>query len=474
MKYVHLFNSAQEHGSQYGGAGYAEPWVAFVEGNNRVSYDKRRLTLVSGSGKRTYDGNSFSEQTVTTEGFWDRGDGATYDNFSLKTLVGSAKNEFDYALKEGTYADQYIITKQYGTIEVTDGTGPGEEPVETRLVITAAASSSGYALGDEVTFNVSATNIYDEPKQITLSTNEGLSLVQSTFTNVQPGSSVQTSAWYRITEDDILRREYIGTFGVDVGRINTYCLSTAIPEAPNSHLTIDVETTSVAEDEERGYQLGETIDYSATVLNDGNLTLTDVRLNFNLENRNWVIGSLAPNESSGWTFDYTVQESDVLMGEAFCVVSGMATSPDYYNPDAYVTPGEDPEPTEEAEPYLDVSLITTSEPESDDGYAIGEPIEYEVTVTNSGNVTISGITLTCELTDDEINVGTLSPGSDNTYQLNPYYPTAEDAEDGEVVNFVSVIGYDPNGDEVDGADEDGGNPVQAPNHNDISKRLKVV
>jgi uncharacterized repeat protein (TIGR01451 family) len=42
--------------------------------------------------------------------------------------------------------------------------------------------------------------------------------------------------------------------------------------------------------------------------------------------------------------------------------------------------------------------VTTSTPANGAGYILGEEITYKITVTNDGNLTITDITLTDELT----------------------------------------------------------------------------
>ena len=65
------------------------------------------------------------------------------------------------------------------------------------------------------------------------------------------------------------------------------------------------------------------------------------------------------------------------------------TSPDPDDPDVPVTPGVDPEPTEDKNGHLKVDKITTSTPANGEKYALGETITYKITVTNDGNLTIT-------------------------------------------------------------------------------------
>jgi len=112
-----------------------------------------------------------------------------------------------------------------------------------------------------------------------------------------------------------------------------------------------------------------------------------------------------------------------------------------------VTPGEDPEPTEEKKGHLTVTKITTSEtPEA--GYALGDEITYQITATNDGNLTITDITVTDALTGDEWTVASLAPGASSVFTAS-YTVTEADVTAGQVVNMATATGTSPDPDEPD-------------------------
>ena len=84
---------------------------------------KRPVTLTSASDKKEYDGqpltkNAQTDITVSGEGFVE-GEGAVYDITGSQTEAGKSENTFTYKLNEGTLADNYEITTEFGTLEVT-------------------------------------------------------------------------------------------------------------------------------------------------------------------------------------------------------------------------------------------------------------------------------------------------------------------------------------------------------------------
>ena len=69
----------------------------------------------------------------------------------------------------------------------------------------------------------------------------------------------------------------------------------------------------------------------------------------------WTIASLAPGASKDFETSYTVTEADILSGEVVNVATATGTSPDPDEPEVPVTPGEDPEPTDDKNGHLTVT-----------------------------------------------------------------------------------------------------------------------
>ena len=86
---------------------------------------QRPVTLTSASGSKEYDGKPLTNHKVTVgEAAWGTGwvdgQGATYSFAGSQKIVGSSENAFECIPNEGTNLDNYEITKQYGTLSVTN------------------------------------------------------------------------------------------------------------------------------------------------------------------------------------------------------------------------------------------------------------------------------------------------------------------------------------------------------------------
>ena len=168
--------------------------------------------------------------------------------------------------------------------------------------------------------------------------------------------------------------------------------------------------------------------------NDGNLTITDIKVTDELTGDEWTIASLAPGESEEFTASYTVTEDDILAGKVVNVATATGTSPDPDEPDVPVEPGEDPEPT--LKPHLSVFKAVANTPANGSSFAKGEVILYSITVVNDGGIVVKGITVKDSLTGDIWKVDSLKPGESQsffaTYTVGDYDVTV-----GQVVNTAT-------------------------------------
>ena len=243
--------------------------------DGKLEIIKRPVTLTSATDSKTYDGKALTNDKITVSGDgWVEGEGATYNVTGTQTLVGESENTFTYTLNKGTEAENYEIKTVYGKLTITD------DPVEDDLVVTKSHEEGTFGLGDTVTFTITATNIYNEARPITLSEIDGVTLEQATFESVAAGETVTTTATYTITETDILKGEFKNTVTATVGDLTKTAEDTVKPEEleeKDGHLTITKEATSEPANGE-AYVLGETIEYKITVLNDGNRAGRDDRI----------------------------------------------------------------------------------------------------------------------------------------------------------------------------------------------------
>ena len=117
-------------------------------------------------------------------------------------------------------------------------------------------------------------------------------------------------------------------------------------------------------------------------------------------------------------------------------------------------------------PEISVEKTIVSQSVNAEGYGVGEIIEYQITVENSGNVTLSNVTVEDLLDGIEFqNSEDYVVSNDNTLSFSEslapgesvvvtafYEVTGADADAGSILNTVEASAEDPNGDPVSGQD----------------------
>ena len=103
---------------------YFEKHYELIKAENGVlTVEQRPITLTSASGSNEDDGEPLTNHEVAVGGDgWADGEGATYSFTGSQQGVGSSENAFECIPNEGTNLDNYKITKQYGTLTVTNRT----------------------------------------------------------------------------------------------------------------------------------------------------------------------------------------------------------------------------------------------------------------------------------------------------------------------------------------------------------------
>jgi len=113
-----------------------------------LSIHKRNVHLKSMDSTRIYNGDilRYDSVKVTGDGFVN-GEGATYLVTGGQLLPGSAPNLFDYTLNPGTLAENYEITKSYGTLHVD------KRPDSLLYQITVVSKSNPEANGSPIIYD---------------------------------------------------------------------------------------------------------------------------------------------------------------------------------------------------------------------------------------------------------------------------------------------------------------------------------
>jgi uncharacterized repeat protein (TIGR01451 family) len=235
--------------------------------------------------------------------------------------------------------------------------------------------------------------------------------------------------------------------------IGTSTVTTVITQNPAIDLVKDAPTGTLA--------VGGTLTYTVTATNTGNVTLTDVVVtDALLSPGSATCVSIAPTETCVLTGTYVVTQADMDAGEILNTADVTGTPP----AGGSVTGTSSVTTVLPQSPLLGVVKIGTFNDENGDGLGqLGETISYTFRVENTGNLTLTDITLADPLPGLSLSGGTiatLAPGDADTATFTASYTLTEaDLVEGEVTNQATATGIDVNGDAVTDA-SDGSSPAE--------------
>ena len=362
--------------------------------------------------------------------------------------------------------------------EVPVDPGKKEDPTDPKnghLTVTKETTSNPangktYALGEEITYKVTVTNdgnltLTDITVTDELTGNVGDAAWK--VGSLEPGKSETFEAKYTVTEADILKGEV-----VNVATAKGTSPDPDEPEAPVTPGTKEDPTVrpapslfiskEAAEGTPAKVILGDTINYTITVVNNGNVTLKNVKVKDSLTGDEKTYEVLKPGDTKELNVTYKVTEKDILAGKVVNTATVTGTDPNGKTIEQKATKTVT---TETKNGKLNITKTTTSSPKENGKYALGETITYKIVAENVGNLTITDITVKDELTGDEWTIKSLAPGESKEFTAE-YKVTEKDILAGKVVNVATATGTSPDPDEPEvpvdpGEKEDPTDPINA-------------
>lgn len=327
-------------------------------------------------------------------------------------------------------------------------TPTGKRPA---LVLEKRVISSGpYAEGDEISYQFKVTNV-GNVKLNSVAVNDPLldAEVDCAPQVLNPSEAAYCGPKaYTVTANDVIEGEVYNHatatgFTPDDEPVNAEdAVTTPLDYQPDLTLTKVVTSSGP-------YQVGDTITYSFTATNSGNVTLDGVSVNDPMLGGpvSCAVSTLVPSQSTlCGPVHYTLQPEDIDNGQILNVATATGT-PVVEDPD---NPGTLPEVTT---PPAKVETSVTPVPAlsivkeviSAGPYELGDTITYLFTVTNTGNVALSGVSVDDPLVGGGIacTAGSLAPAQSTTCGPVNYAVTADDVTAGNVLNEATATGTSP-------------------------------
>lgn len=307
--------------------------------------------------------------------------------------------------------------------------------------VDEAGQVIAYTLVATNTGNVTLTDVaIDDP----LPGLSALDCDQAVPATLAPGETLECTATYEVTQDD-----------VDAGGVTNVATVTGTPpdgpplEEESPPVTViavpEPSLTIVKTSDAEPFGVGDVVAYEFLVANTGNTTIVGVFVEDPLLDApaDCPATELAPGESMTCTGARTATQDDVDAGEIVNTATAHGVPPTGQRISS--PPSTETVPSEPHAPGLAVD----KQADQDTFSHVGEVIGFRFVVTNTGNVTITGIVVDDDLLDAPAvcPATELAPGETMTCTGSRAITAAEIAA-GELVNTASVSGTTPSGETI--------------------------
>ena len=262
------------------------------------------------------------------------------------------------------------------------------------------------------------------------------------LTTLAPGASTTCTKTYVITQAD-----------VNAGVVNNSATATATPPsgltAPTATdttsstltrtpaITLDKQFSGLTDLDGNGQDTGDRLNYTFLVTNTGNVTLTAVGVtDAKVTTLTCPSTTLAPGAATTCTGSYLLTQADVDAGHLANTATATGTPPSGLTSPTATDSTDTPVTSGPA-----ISLDKTAAAPS--GNTAGSTVAYSFLVTNTGNVTLTGVGVTDPLVGAiSCPVTTLAAGAATTCTTT-YTLTQADVDAGSVINTATASGTSP-------------------------------
>ncbi|SFR64384.1 beta strand repeat-containing protein [Litoreibacter janthinus] len=444
LAHVYIRFSAYDGDTQVGGFDYNDISL-LVNGYNVGSWSNRTTERTNTAGNTSLGFENGFGNNVFNTGWFDSTNPAMLDSLldtgqtSTQVLDDDPNDNYWNFQRGPSLSRPEIATVAPGyTIDKTASV-PSYAQVNDPITYTYVISNIG---------SVAIRNLLVEDDQI----DEAATPISCNKTTILPRPSndpagpdqATCSVTYLITQDDIdngtLTNVAVGKGDPDEGVLGAVS-DTVTVTGPTANPSIDVvKTSTLAEPGQRFGNAGTTVPYLITAENDGNVTLTNVILTDDLiPSFSCTIPEIAPGDSESCTANYTVKQSDVddyianNANELSNTARGSGTAARGSNPsddDTLTIPGP-----------LSAPDFTIAKTALTGTYAAeGDTLQYNVEITNTGNVTFPNApTVTEALATATVNCPTGPVAPLQTVVCSVSYDVVQgDINDGQVDNEVTA------------------------------------
>jgi uncharacterized repeat protein (TIGR01451 family) len=333
------------------------------------------------------------------------------------------------------------------------------QPGPAISLVKSASPTTVSKAGDTVTYSFLATNTGNVTlsnigiTETAFSGTGTMSAVSCPVTSLAPGASTTCAATYQVTQAD-----------VDAGTITNTATAAGTPPNSTTPVVSAPSSATVTAQQNAAISLvksatpttvrkaGDTVTYSFAVTNTGNVTLTNIGAtetafsgSGSMSAITCPVTTLSPGVSTTCTATYQVTQADVDAGTITNTAAAHGTPPGTAAP--VVSAPSSALVMIPAAPAI--ALVKSATPTT--VRKAGDTVTYSFAVTNTGNVTLTGISVaetafsgtgTMSAITCPAGAASLAPGASTTCTAT-YQVTQADVDAGTITNTATAAGTPP-------------------------------
>ena len=225
--------------------------------------------------------------------------------------------------------ENYIITREKGQVTVTPAIDVGQSPLRINIPML----TRNLQLDEGIEYPVEVTNTSDyELSNIEIENESSGEVLRSS--SLSSKKSFRGTDYIYVSESEILDGGIDTVYNVTADSEDPNNSSISFTSTPYTYITDPINSSlEITFDEDNTYYYeGNTITAYLNVVNDGNVTLTNIHINVAATGDSYTLSSLEPGETFYRSLSYTATSGDATNGEVYISASITADSPDTNNP----------------------------------------------------------------------------------------------------------------------------------------------
>ena len=368
-----------------------------------------------------------------------------------------------------------------------DTVTPTDTPTAIRLVKTGTLADSTLMGGDDdgkadvgevVTWSFQVVNDGKATLHDVRIDDPSLGPVTCLVTTVAPGASVTGVKSSVVTQADVDRGEVVNVAtasGTPIGRPTVTSEEAGDRVATDTRAAVSVVKAGDLQDQDGDElaDLGEVVDYTFTVTNDGTTTLHGITVDDpKVTSVDCPAGDLLPGRSVACTASYVVTQADVDHGSVDNTATASALDPS--DTPLISDESSDSIGADNRDAVALVKSATLVDGDGDDLADAGETVDYRFEVSNDGNVTLHDVVVDDpKVASVDCPAGDLLPGDSVTCTAS-YVVTQADVDHGSVDNVATASAATPHAGRVGSALAEARVPADTRAALGFDKRAKLL